>query len=176
MHVQSPLTTPSTEEVFNTLYTTYYQRVYRRVSSLVADHHDAEDVTQEVFLKLWRVLCSSENGHTIGSAFLYRMTTNKAIDFWRAEKKRAGGVCSFDEHVVEDAGGEVPPGVPIEDAEIVRRALSHLVEEDAFSLVAWASGFSVKEIADLQGTSAGSLKSRMHRARHALKQHMQEAA
>lgn len=163
---------PSVETIFTTLYTTYYQRVYRRVSSLVANPQHAEDVTQEVFLKLWRVLCASDSEYTAGSAFLYRMTTNKAIDFWRSEKKRTERVCPLNE---EDAG-EAPQGVTVEDAEIVRQALSQLKEEDAFFLVAWASGFSIDEIAMRRGTSTGSIKARMYRARHVLAQYMHEEA
>jgi len=159
-------------QLFTDLYTTYYQRLYRHIARLVGSHQ-AEDVTQEAFLKLWRFLCTHDVVPPITATFLYRIATNTAIDVLRAEKRQRTTTCALDENEEYISNSAIEM---IGDIEEVRQALSHMKPDDAASLVEWACGFTMNEIAIRRNTSQGSLKARIFRTRHALEQSLQEAS
>jgi len=155
-------------QAFTNLYTTYYHRVYTRVYRLLGRHQCAEDVTQEVFLKLWRVLCDSEVVSPISYTYLYRMATNKGIDFLRFEKNRSARNCELDAHA--ERFFEEPFEI-VEEVDAASHLLASVKAEDASLLVAWACGFTIAEIASQRGLSTGTVKTRMMRTRHALVSH-----
>ena len=78
------------EAVFNTLVKEYSERLYWHLRLFTASHEDADDLLQEVFIKLWQVL-PTFRGESSFYTWLYRIATNEAIS-WRATVAHAPSV------------------------------------------------------------------------------------
>ena len=74
-------------EAFEALLTAHEKRVYGMALRMTGNREDAADVTQEVFLTVWRTL-PSFRGESRFSSWLYRLTANACIDHLRREKRR----------------------------------------------------------------------------------------
>lgn len=159
---------------FEVLLTRYEKQVYHQALRLLGNPEDAADVTQEVFLKVWRSLPSFQ-GDSSFATWLYKLTDNAAIDLLRREKKRRGDASLDDEEYQWDATLADPKGSPeraLERQELQRavsEGLRKLSEEHRRVLVLRElNGLSYEEIADILSLSPGTVKSRIARARTAL--------
>lgn len=74
-------------QAFSDLVERHKGRVYRTLYQVVGDAHDAEDLAQEVFVKVFRAL-SSYRGDAAFTTWLHRLTLNLAFDWLRARKRR----------------------------------------------------------------------------------------
>src|SRR3954452_24707819 len=73
-------------QALNFLYLRYADEILRFVKSLVRDHHEAEDITQNVFLKLMRVIGKYEPREVPFSAWIRKVARNVALDHLRARR------------------------------------------------------------------------------------------
>ena len=169
------------QSAFELLVERYQKPVYHQALRLLSSPEDAADVTQEVFLKAWRNL-PSFRGESGFSTWLYRLTDNAAIDLLRREKKRRGESSLDDETLGWDAALADPAPTPHQAAERedLRRAVSdglaRLSEEHRRVLVLREiNGLSYEEIGSLLGLTAGTVKSRIARARLSLAKILQTA-
>jgi RNA polymerase sigma factor (sigma-70 family) len=163
---------------FRRVFETYKNRVFNTALGLVQNRHDAEDVTQEVFVNLHQTL-STFKGQSQLSTWIYRITVNKSLDFLKARqaKKRSGFVISlFGSKTDDDRPIDVPdfvhPGVQMERQEAATalfRAINQLPEQQkvAFTL-SKVEGLSYQEIADVLQTSIPSIESLLFRAKQNL--------
>jgi RNA polymerase sigma-70 factor (ECF subfamily) len=156
------------QEALRFLYVTYADNVFGYVSSVVRDHHEAEDVTQHVFFKLMKVLPKYEQREVPFSAWILRVARNVAVDHLR--QRRALPV---EEVRPVDAPGD-------DDAGLHRRlslteALATLPDEQREVLVLrHLIGLSPTEIADRMGRSEPSIHGLHHRGRGALRVALEE--
>ena len=74
------------QEMFARLYQTYVDRIYRYVYFRVADENLAEDITAQIFLKVWEKLDSYQPGQSPFMAWIYRIAHNTVIDYYRTRK------------------------------------------------------------------------------------------
>jgi RNA polymerase sigma-70 factor, ECF subfamily len=74
------------QEMFARLYQTYIDRIYRYVYFRVADENLAEDITAQIFLKVWEKLDSYQPGQSPFMAWIYRIAHNTVIDYYRTRK------------------------------------------------------------------------------------------
>ena len=156
-------------EAFRLLVEAYQTQVYR-VALRMCGEAAADDVTQEAFLAAWRAL-PEFRGTCRFSTWLYRLTTNAAIDCLRREKRHRDA---------DDLDGvELPDGgdTPQEAAErtetqtAVRSALSALSDEHRqVLLLRYMQELDYGEIAVALGISEGTVKSRINRAKARLKE------
>ncbi len=72
---------------FNQLVRKYQQKVYWLVRKMVVDHDDANDITQEVFIKAWTAL-EKFRGDSKLYTWLYRIASNEAINFLNKKRRR----------------------------------------------------------------------------------------
>ncbi len=162
------------QAAFAQLFCRYEKPVYHQALRLLDRPEDAADVTQEVFLKVWRSLPSFQ-GDCAFSTWLYRLTNNAAIDLLRREKKRRGDASLDDDALLWDARLADPAPSP-EDAlsqnelrRAVERGLARLSPEHRQVLVLREiSGASYEEIGQILDLPLGTVKSRVARARIAL--------
>ncbi len=153
--------------------------VYALAFRMVGNPDDAADLTQDAFLNAWRGLASF-NGRSAFSTWLYRLTSNVCIDFLRREKRHAGLSMTLDDQ--EDDDGEHQLDLPDErwsphlelerqeDREAVRRGLLSLSPEHREVLVLRElEGLSYAEIGQALDLEEGTVKSRIARARMALR-------
>src|SRR5580700_4493971 len=145
------------------LYARYADNVYGYVRSIVHDQHEAEDVTQQVFAKLIRVIGKYEEREVPFFAWVLRVARNLAVDHLRRQR-----VIPVEEvRTTTEHGGD-----PVRDhslGEDLREALSELPKDQReVVLLRHVAGFSPPEIATLTGRSEGSIHGLHHRGRRAL--------
>jgi len=158
---------PSWEEIVEK----HSARVYRLAYRLTGNPHDAEDLTQEVFVRVFRSLSSYTPGTFEG--WLHRITTNLFLDGARRKAK-----IRFDAFA-EDAETRIPsrgvtPDTQVLDGtfdEDVETALAALSPEFRAAVVLCdIEGLSYEEIADVLDLKLGTVRSRIHRGRTMLRQ------
>jgi RNA polymerase sigma-70 factor (ECF subfamily) len=140
------------------LYTTYAPNIYGYVCSLLHDEHEAEDVTQQVFLKLMTVIDRYEQRSMSFSAWLLRVAHNTAIDHLRARRAvPCEEVRGADDQVAHDA---------LDCRRSLRDALAELPDEQREVLVLrHLVGLSPGEIADQMGKTEHAVHGLHHRGR-----------
>ena len=146
-------------------------RVYRLAYRLTGNAHDAEDLTQEVFVRVFRSLHTYTPGTFEG--WLHRITTNLFLDSARRKSR-----IRFDA-LPDDADNRLPSPVVAPDAAYldqtfdadVETALASLSPEFRAAVVLCdVEGLSYEEIADVLGVKMGTVRSRIHRGRAMLRQ------
>ena len=166
------------QDAFAQLLDAHQSKVYALTLRLVNSPEDALDLTQETFFNAWRGL-PGFHFESKFSTWLYRLATNAAIDFLRREKLRRGlnvtplwGGEDAD-HVLEIPDRRFTPQDELERKEFqeaVVRGLSRLSDEHRQVLVLRElNGLSYAEIAQVLGIEEGTVKSRISRARLALR-------
>ena len=145
-------------------------RVYRLAYRLTGNPHDAEDLTQEVFVRVFRSLSSYTPGTFEG--WLHRITTNLFLDAARRKQRiRFEGLA--DEMTHRLAGSEPTPAQAFDDSHLdddVQAALKALPPEYRAAVVLCdIEGFSYEEIAATLGVKLGTVRSRIHRGRAQLR-------
>jgi RNA polymerase sigma-70 factor, ECF subfamily len=149
------------------LYVRYGEDVRRYVNTIVRDAHEAEDVTQSVFLKLISVIKRYEPRGVPFAAWLLRVARNAALDSLRA--KRA---LPTDEVRVRDEGRDQ---AAFERRESLKAALGRLPHEQREVLVLrYVAGLPPREIAELLHKTHSSIHGLQHRGRCALRAALEE--
>lgn len=148
-------------EAFSVLFERYAPRVYRTALRITGDPGDADDATQEVFLRLHDQLHRFEERSSF-STWIYRVTVNLAIDRTRTQARRPGSIDGVDTQAPDSATAPAERG-DLERAVIA--ALSGLSEKLRTALVLrYLEDLSYEEIADVLECSIGTVKSRLARA------------
>jgi RNA polymerase sigma factor (sigma-70 family) len=165
--------TPTWEEIV----TQHSARVYRLAYRLTGNPHDAEDLTQEVFVRVFRSLSSYTPGTFEG--WLHRITTNLFLDQARRKSR-----IRFDA-LADDAETRMPSRAPSPDVQVhdklfdddVEAALSDLPPDFRAAVVLCdIEGLSYDEIADVLGLKLGTVRSRIHRGRSMLRKSLAHRA
>jgi len=145
-------------------------RVYRLAYRLTGNRHDAEDLTQETFVRVFRSLSSYTPGTFEG--WLHRITTNLFLDQVR-RKQRIRMEAMGDDDGLYPARPDSSPERGFEHANLdhdVQRALDALSPEYRAAVVLCdIEGLSYEEIAVTLGIKLGTVRSRIHRARSQLR-------
>jgi RNA polymerase sigma-70 factor (ECF subfamily) len=145
-------------------------RVYRLAYRLTGNPHDAEDLTQEVFVRVFRSLASYTPGTFEG--WLHRITTNLFLDQARRKSKiRFDALAEDAETRIASRGAT--PDVAVMDGlfdDDVEAALAALPPDFRAAVVLCdIEGLSYEEIADVLGLKLGTVRSRIHRGRTMLR-------
>ena len=164
---------------FEELVRIYKDRIYGLCYQLTNNQADAQDLAQEVFIRAYTGLASFRNEADFGT-WLHRIAVNQWINFKRKQKRHT--LISLDapiqtsegEMTREVAVAEEDPQEIYEQMELqgfVRKALDQLSAEHRTVLVLRElQGYSYDEIASVVGCTLGTVKSRINRARQALKE------
>lgn len=146
-------------------------RVYRLAYRLTGNQHDAEDLTQEVFIRVFRSLSSYTPGTFEG--WLHRITTNLFLDQARRRQRIRMDAMGDDSSGYPARGELHDPVRGYEHANLdhdVQRALDALAPEYRAAVVLCdIEGLSYEEIAVTLGIKLGTVRSRIHRARSQLR-------
>ena len=172
-------------DAFEELVRTYQNRIYGLCRQLTGNGHEAEDLAQEAFIRAYRAIGSFRSEADFGT-WLHRITVNVWLNS-RRKKSSEQIIVSLDETYREDDGGglrhDVPdssddPQLALESRELqnlVREALQALSEEHRAVLVLREmEGYSYDEVAVMLGCTLGTVKSRLNRARLAMKNKITE--
>jgi RNA polymerase sigma-70 factor (ECF subfamily) len=172
--VQPPITPepwmpPSWDDVVRT----HSARVYRLAYRLTGNQHDAEDLTQEVFVRVFRSLSSYTPGTFEG--WLHRITTNLFLDLVRRRARIRFDALPDDAERIPapDRAGLQTPAQAYDDTHFdadVQAALDALPPDFRAAVVLCdLEGLSYEEIAATLGIKIGTVRSRIHRGRSQLR-------
>jgi RNA polymerase sigma-70 factor (ECF subfamily) len=157
-------------EAFEALYVRHYRRVYSLCLRMVANVTEAEDLTQEVFVHLFRKL-GSFRGESAFTTWLHRLTVNHVLMHFRKrgvrlEKTTEEG--DVPEQV--EVGSEKPQAMPVIDRIALDKAIGQLPPGYRTVFVLHdVEGYEHEEIANMLGCSVGTSKSQLHKARMRLR-------
>ena len=159
------------QEAFRQLVETYQAPAYRLALRMCGgDAALAEDAAQEAFLAAWRGL-PRFRGDSRFSTWLYRLTTNAAIDWLRREKRHRGMDDVTELELPDDGPGPQDQAEQAETQQTVRRALGQLSEEHRqVLLLRYMQELDYAEIAAALEISEGTVKSRISRAKMRLRE------
>ncbi|WP_285698569.1 RNA polymerase sigma factor SigE [Actinomadura sp. NBRC 104412] len=152
-------------------------RVYRLAYRLTGNQHDAEDLTQEVFVRVFRSLSNYTPGTFEG--WLHRITTNLFLDMARRRQRiRFEGL--GDDAAERLQGREPTPAQAFDDRNFdadVQAALDALAPEYRAAVVLCdIEGLSYEEISATLGVKLGTVRSRIHRGRAQLRAALEHRA
>lgn len=164
---------------FEAIVRTHQDRVYAFCSRMLSDREEAQDAAQDVFLSAYRNLAGFR-GDAALSTWLLKIATNRCLNAIRKRATRAGKETSFsglgegDEPSFDPRGrDEDRPDRIVEGRElgaILLRALGRIDPESrSLVLLSDVEGLSYDELADAAGLPLGTVKSKLHRARMALR-------
>lgn len=155
---------------FADLYDKYIDRVYKHVYYKVADQSEAEDITQETFIKAWEAIGSYKRTGAPFAAWLIAIARNLIIDHYRARKK----LVPLDEGIEIKNDPNTNPEAIAEaniNSTIVRSAILKLKEEkQKVIMMRFIDGFSYTEIAAVLNKTEGAVRVTLFRALNDLKQ------
>ncbi len=164
---------------FDAIYRDYYARIRRYLARLVG-MGEAEDLTQEVFLKISRSL-DSFRGESSIATWVYRIATNAAIDRVRspAYRSRVSSAPVEESREADEVVAAAEDRVFSAEEDAIRREMSGCVQDLMTQLpenyrtvlvLSEIEGMKNSEIAEVLGLSLETVKIRLHRARRRLKE------
>lgn len=167
---------------FELLLRTHKHRIYNYVCRLTNDSPDAEDITQEVFVRAYQAMEAFRHDSAV-ETWLYRIATNLVIDRFR-RKKRGPAWLSLDaedgdqamEFPNQDRLGDPAARLELEDLQLqVQRAIQSLPPRfRAVVLLHDMEGLPQQEVAAVVGCPVGTVKSRLFHARSLLRRKLED--
>ncbi len=162
-------------EAFGQLYERYATNVFRFLYAHTGNRLDAEDLTEEVFLRAWRALPAYREQGVPFSAYVVRIAHNGLVDFYRTNRKGAQDT-EFDIDEIELHDHRPDPSEMVasgQQSHEIRETLKQLREEYRTVLVArFINEMSPEETAQVMGKSVGAIRVLQHRALAALRKLM----
>ena len=158
-------------QAFHELYLNYHRRVYSTCVRMTQNTSDAEDLTQEIFIHLFRTI-GSFRGDSAFTTWLHRLTVNHVLMHFRKRKVRAELTTENGQLAVQIAAGTSNPNrMKVVDRILLAEVMAKLPGgyREAFVLHD-IQGLDHNEIAAMKSRSAGTSKSQLHKARIMLRQ------
>jgi len=157
-------------QAYGELYERYAIRVFRYLYSHLDNRLDAEDLTEDVFLRVWRTLGNYKEKGVPFLAFLFRVARNALIDHYRRSAKGEEDVSIEDLYLRDQTPGPVDAVMAIMEHQQLRSMLMELREDYRTVLVLrFLSELSPEETARAMGKSSGAVRVLQHRALAALR-------
>jgi len=150
------------------LYEENFDRIYRYIVLKIGDRTEAEDMTQQVFLKVLQSISSYKWKGMPFSSWLYRIAHNQIVDYLRKKSRRA--TVPLDDSFVDGGGNpthQAERKLQIEEIAIAARKLTK-AQQEVISL-RFAGELSIAEVSQAMGKSIGAVKALQHSAIAALR-------
>ena len=158
------------QDAFDELMRRYKHRIYAYILRSVKNYEDAEELTIEVFFKVYRALHKWKPQAKF-STWLYKIAYNVSIDHHRAKKRHIihsldNNLLSIDEPTAKDLGSNPEKLIVEKDRHrVINQAVDHLSQnQKKVFLMNRYDGLQIKEIAEILGIAEGTVKIHLHRA------------
>lgn len=168
-------------EAFNALVAKYQTQVFNTAYGMLSDYEDASDAAQEVFIKVYRSIASFR-GQSSLTTWIYRICANVCSDTLR-KRQRRGIHLSIDADDDENPASKLPSDEPTPAERLEQTERQRLVREAVDSLrpeykeiivLSDMEQLSYEETAKILRCPVGTVKSRLNRARNALRKKLSE--
>jgi RNA polymerase sigma-70 factor (ECF subfamily) len=160
-------------DAFNDLVSLYQDQLFALVVRMVPDRDQASDAVQEALFSAFRNLHQFRGGSV--KSWLNRICVNAAMDLQRYRKRRPASHSPEldDESWQPPAGPDVDPeriATHAERSRVIAGALARITDDQRTAIVLYdVEGYDYAEIAEMTGVSLGTVKSRIHRGRLAMR-------
>lgn len=175
------------EAAFNEMVSRYWDRIYTMVNQLLRNSQDAEEVTQDAFIRAHRGLANFR-GEAAFSTWLYQIATNLARNrYWYWWRRKRDHSISFDQPVSSENETTLAELIPAEvetpgDATVTQEFVNRIAagmenlnaKHREILILRNVKNLSYEEIAEILSISVGTVKSRIARAREALRSQLGE--
>ena len=160
------------EPAFRELVNRWQPRLYYYVRRIVEDENAVWDVLQETWLAVYQKIRKLEDPRRF-PAWLYKISHNKAVSLLRREGKY---VQMAEEQMADCLENNGPIGIAEEQAELAHKLLGklELAHREVLTLY-FLEGFSIREMAGILEVSEGTAKSRLHYAKHKIREALKGA-
>ena len=163
------------ERFYNDLVKEYSEPLYWHVRTMVGSHEDADDLVQEIFIKVWKAL-PGFRGDSDPFTWLWRIATNETISFLRKARVRA--TLSFSR--LDSEAERVSDPSPYFDGDkalrSLRKAIAALPDKQRLVFnMRYYQELSYEQISEITGTSVGALKTSYHIAYEKIKDFLTNA-
>jgi len=151
---------------FETIYQRYHRRTYSLCLRMTGSQTEAEDLTQEAFIQLFRKI-GSFRGDSAFSTWLHRLTVNQVLMHFRRRSVKNEKTSDDGEMPEQTVHGTSNPNkMPVVDRIALKNAIAELPNgyRNVFVLHD-VEGFEHEEVARIMGISVGTSKSQLHKAR-----------
>ena len=163
------------EQVFNAIVKDYSERLYWHVRRMVGTDEDADDLLQDIFLKIWTAL-PSFRGEAQLYTWVWRIATNETLNWLRRERVRAALRFQSIDAELERRILADPYFNGTDAQRELFKALARLPEKQRQVFVMrWWDELSYEQISAITGTSVGALKASYHIAQEKLKLNLSQA-
>jgi RNA polymerase sigma-70 factor, ECF subfamily len=151
-------------QAFAQLYEAYFDKIYRYIVLKVRNEAEAEDITQQVFLKVLQSIGSYKSKGVPFSSWIYRIAHNQVVDFLRQKNKKSTvdieGLPLISQ--AEDTQHRLEKEMDIEQLKEATKNLT-AAQQEVLSL-RFAGELSIAECAGIMGKSEGAIKALQHSA------------
>lgn len=154
---------------FETLYDCYVPRVFGLCLRMVGDSTLAEEITQDIFVRVWEKLHLFRRGSSF-TPWLLAVAVNEGKGHWRSSRKKEERELQMELSDTSGEGYSQPTCRPAEKINL-DKAIEKLPERDRQVFVLHdVEGYRHEEIAGMLGVTAGTTKAQLHRARRMLRE------
>jgi RNA polymerase sigma-70 factor, ECF subfamily len=159
-------------EAFAQLYEAYFDKIFRYIALRVRNEMEAEDMTQQVFMKMLHSISGYKSKGVPFSSWIYRIAHNLVVDHMRQQNKKA--TVDIDGLPLPDTGDDpqhlIEQQVDIEDLKKATQKLTQ-AQQEVLSL-RFTGELSIAECASIMGKNEGAIKALQHSAVLALRKAM----
>ena len=156
-------------QAFAQLYEAYFDRIYRYIALRIRNEMEAEDMTQQVFMKMLHSISSYKSQGVPFSSWIYRIAHNQVVDFLRQQNKKA--TVDIEGLPLPDTGDD-PQHIMEQQIDIddLKKATQNLTaaQQEVLSL-RFTGELSIAQCAEIMGKSEGAIKAFQHSAVLALR-------
>jgi RNA polymerase sigma factor (sigma-70 family) len=157
---------------FHLLIKQYQERIYWMIRKMVVDHEDANDITQEVFIKVYQKIDSFKEDAQLFT-WVYRIATNECLSFLRKQKRRTFFSFESQQELLSEKLKENHMVTEDEITYKLQQALLSLPDKQRLVFqMKYFDELKYDEISNILNTSVGSLKASYHHAVKKIEKHL----
>jgi RNA polymerase sigma-70 factor, ECF subfamily len=172
------------EIAFSHLYVRYRGAIYAVAYRIIQNAEEAQDATQDVFIKLYKSLSSWDPRKSKFSVWLFRLASNHAIDCWRSRRRRS------ESQLLDESAERVLHRSPLGDAilspfgevkqreevESIQRCVDLLPDlQKKVFVLRYFQDLKLAEIAEMENCSLGTVKASLFRATQAIRRSLRKS-
>lgn len=149
-------------QVFEDIYASYWQKIFRLCMGYVNDHDLAQDLTQETFISVWEQLPKFRNESSIGT-WIFRIASNNCLR--QIEKQGRYPKADMPLNITEEKQHNIEPQI-----QFLYKCISELPEIDRIVISLELEDIKQEEIASIMGLSEANIRVKIHRIKEKLTQ------